>query len=193
MNDIVKPGAGLLFMKVKTNPQKRLSDIIVHKREEIRRTGFGMWAYGGNTCHPMSMVQPFGRTSAVRGHTIHLCIEQIVSDDYVEPLCAAEYSVDSLTWRKIPETIEVGGSHYALVFDELHEERFTLPLDQTRVSVGPNVGSLGSHYIRGQVDVACLKVFDALEPPNHADSRKVEINLVATLREPFAVFLRGQG
>ena len=192
MNDIVVPGAGLLFMKIGTHAREDLSAIIARKTEEIRQTGFGMWGYGGNTCHPASMVQPFAKSFASRGRIIHLCMEPMESNHFAEPLCAAEYSADGVTWKEIPETIEVRGSRYALVIDKLHEERFTLPLDQTRVPVGPSTGRLGSRYIKGRVDKACLEVLDAPELTNEADPREVEINLVATLQDPFAVFLRGQ-
>lgn len=192
VNEIVTPGAGLLFMKIGTHAQEDLAAIIARKTEEIRRTGFGMWGYGGNTCHPASMVQPFAKAFAARGRTIHLCMEQMESNHFAEPLCAAEYSADGVTWREIPETIEVRGSRYALVIDRLHEERFTLPLDQTRVPVGPSTGRLGSRYIKGRVDKACLEVLDAPELSNDADPREIGIDLVATLQEPYAVFLRGQ-
>ena len=192
MNDIVVPGEGLLFMKIGTHAREDLAAIIARKTEEIRKTGFGMWGYGGNTCHPASMVQPFAKTFALRGRTIHLCMEQMESNHFAEPLCAAEYSADGVTWKEIPETIEVRGSRYALVIDKLHEERFTLPLDQTRVPVGPSTGRLGSRYIKGRVDKACLEVLDAPELTNDVDPREIEINLVATLQDPYAVFLRGQ-
>lgn len=192
MSEIVVAGAGLLFMKVGTHAREDLTAIIARKTEEIRQTGFGMWGYGGNTCHPTSMVQPFAKTFASNGRTIHLCMEQMDSNHFAEPLCAAEYSADGVTWREIPQTIEVRGSRYALVIDNLHEERFTLPLDQTRVPVGPSTGRLGSRYIRGRVDKACLEVLDAPELSNDADPREIEINLVAALQAPYAVFLRGQ-
>jgi hypothetical protein len=191
VNDIVKPGEGLLFMKIGTHANEGLAEIIARKTEEIRLTGFGMWGYGGNTCHPSSMVQPFAKSFASQGRTIHLCMQEMNSNHFGEGV-AAEYSADGLTWREIPQTIEVRGSRYALMIDALHEERFTLPLDQTRVPVGPSVGRLGSRYIKGRVDKACLEVMDAPELANDADPRQVEIHLVATLQDPYAVFLRGQ-
>lgn len=191
MNEIVKPGAGVLFMKIGTHANESLADIIARKTEEIRRTGFGMWGYGGNTCHPGSMVQPFARTFAQRGRTIFLCMEQMNSNHFGEGI-AAQFSVDGLTWSDIPDTIEVRGSRYALVIEGLRANRFTLPLDQTRVPVGPSTGRLGSRYIKGRVDKACLEVLDTQEISNEADPRTIDIDLVAKLKEPYAVFLRGQ-
>lgn len=138
------------------------------------------------------MVQPFARDFARRGRTIHLCMEEMNSKHDAEPLCAAEYSEDGINWRQVPKQIEVRGSKYALVISGLRRESFTLPLDQTRVPVGPSLGKLGSRYIQGRVDKACLEVIDTLELPNESELREIEINLVAELCNPFAVFLRGQ-
>jgi hypothetical protein len=179
-------------MKIGTHAQESLAEIIARKSEEIRATGFGMWGYGGNTCHPTSMVQPFAQSFAERGHTIHLCMEEMESNHFAEPLCAAEYSINGVAWEVIPETIQVRGSKYALVIDQLHSEAFTLPLDQTRVPVGPSMGRLGSRYVKGRVDKACLEVLEHAEINNEVPARDISIGLVARLIEPYAVFLRGQ-
>ena len=192
MNKIVRPGEGLLFMKIGTHAQESLAAIIARKSEEIKATGYGMWGYGGNTCHPTSMVQPFASTFAEKGRTIHLCMEEIASNHLAEPLCAAEYSVDGVTWKEIPESIQVRGSKYALVIDQLHTEAFTLPLDQTRVPIGPSMGRLGSRYVQGRVDKACLEVLDHAERANDVPPRDIQVGLVARLLDPYAVFLRGQ-
>lgn len=191
VNEFVKPGAGLLFMKIGTHANESLADIIARKTAEIKNTGYGMWGYGGNTCHPASMVQPFARTFAERGRTIQLCMEEMDSNHFGEGV-AEEFSVDGTNWQKIPNTIEVRGSKYALVIEDLHAEKFTLLLDQTRVPVGPSVGRLGSRYIKGRVDKACLEVTESPELSNEAAPRNLEIDLVAKLRDPYAVFLRGQ-
>ncbi len=190
VNDIVKPGTGLLFMKIGTHAREALADIISRKTEEIRRTGYGMWGYGGNTCHPTSMVQPFAKRFVPRG-PIHLCMEEMDSNHFAEGV-AAEWSADGLQWQAIPDTIEVRGSKYALVIENLHEQKLVLPLEQTRVPVGPSTGRLGSRYVQGRVDKACLEVMDTPELSNEAKPREIGINLVATLKDPYAVFLRGQ-
>jgi hypothetical protein len=192
MNSIARPGEGILFMKIGTHAREGLADIISRKAAEIKSTGFGMWGYGGNTCHPTSMVQPFAQSFVEKGRSIHLCMEEMESNHYAEPLCAAEYSVDGLDWKEIPETIHVLGSKYALVIDQLHPEAFKLRLDQTKVPVGPSTGRLGSRYIQGRVDKACLEVLDHPELSNEAPAREIDIGLVARLVDPFAVFLRGQ-
>jgi hypothetical protein len=62
----------LLYMKVGTHAQEELSEIIARKRREIDEAGFAMWGYGGNTCHPTSIVQPFARSASA---PIILCMQ----------------------------------------------------------------------------------------------------------------------
>ena len=66
MSDIIHPGAGVLYMKVGTHAKEGLTEIIARKRREIDEAGFAMWGYGGSTCYPTSMVQPFARGFAAR-------------------------------------------------------------------------------------------------------------------------------
>lgn len=189
--DLITPGAGILFMKVGTHAQETLADIIKRKSQEIKETGYGLWGYGGNTCHPASMVQPFAKEFEAAGKPIHLCMEAMDSKHFAEPLCADEFSVDGIKWEKIPKTIEVRGSRYALVIDEIFENDFKLPLNRTRVPVGPNAGRLGSRYINGRVDKACLEVLGAPELVNRDEPvSERQISLVAELKAPYAVFLR---
>ena len=191
MNQIVKPGDGLLYMKVGTHANESLEDIIVRKTKEIEEAGFGMWGYGGNTCHPTSMVQPFAEQFSSQGRTIRLCMQPMNSQHFAVGR-AAEYSADGRTWQEIPDSIDVRGSRWALLIDSLATKDFTLPLNQTRVPVGPSQGRLGSRYVRGQVDKACLEFLPEAERTNEEDVKDVEIRLVANLRAPYAVFLRGE-
>lgn len=191
MSDIIRPGSGILFMKVGTHANESLEDIISRKTKEIDDTGYAMWGYGGNTCHPSSMVQPFARSFSDRGQSIRLVMEPMQSNHFAEPLAAAEYSVDGLNWQNVPETIHVLGSRYALTISDLRLEEFELPLNQTRVPVGPSTGRLGSQYINGRVDKACLEILNEPVRVNDQQARSSRpIKLVAELREPFAVFLR---
>lgn len=189
--NIIRPGAGILFMKVGTHAQESLSDIIARKTEEIERTGYAMWGYGGNTCHPRTMVQPFANEHAENHSPIYLCMQEMDSRHFAEQLRANECSVDGTNWTKIPETINVLGSRFALVLEELREEELELPLDRARVALGLNKGRAAARYLLGQVDKACLEVLEEPIPDLTADEkRKVEINLVAKLKSPYAVFLR---
>jgi len=191
LNQIIKPGAGILFMKVGTHAQEDLADIIERKSKEIEDAGFAMWGYGGNTCHPRTMVQPFAEMFLERGQPIYLCMQRMVSSHFAEPLSAHEYSADGLTWNQIPDGINVLGSRFALVIKDLRREEHVLPLTQTRIAVGNNQGRLGSRYVQGQVDKACLEVMGQPEPVNDGDLREARIDYVAEVTAPYAVFLRG--
>lgn len=187
MSAIIHPGAGVLYMKVGTHAQEGLADIIARKRREIEEAGFAMWGYGGNTCHPSSMVQPFARDLAARGQPINLVMHEMNSRHYAEQVRAERYSVNGTDWQEIPKAINVLGSRFALMIRDLREQEDELDLAATRVAVGPNTGRLGSRYVQGQADKACLLV---TEPENLNDEgRKVRIDLVAELVDPYAVFL----
>lgn len=190
MTTIVRPGAGLLFMKVGTHAQETLEVIIARKTKEISDTGYAMWGYGGNTCHPRTMVQPFAEDLASREQPIVLCMQAMESKHFAEPLRANEFSPDGINWQLIPPTIHVLGSRYALVIKDLRLEEHNLPLNQTKVAVGNSRGRLGSRYIQGRVDKACLEVIDEPERTNDPETSLIKIDLVAELAEPYAVFLR---
>jgi hypothetical protein len=190
MSQIFTPGAGLLYMKVGVHAQETLADIIKRKAKEIDDAGFAMWGYGGNTCHPSTMVQPFAEQAAQKGAPIYLCMQEMESNHYADPIRANEYSTDGRNWKEIPASINVLGSRFALMIQDLHEDEFKFHLDQTRVPVGPSTGRLGSDYIKGRVDKACLEVLDAPRLSNEAERKEISINLVAKLLPPYAVYLR---
>ena len=190
MSAIVELGAGVLYMKVGTHARESLEAIVARKSREIKEAGFGMWGYGGNTCHPSTMVQPFAKDFQERGQRIHLVMEEMDSKHFAEPLCAAEYSVDGLEWKLVPEAIQVRGSRYALVIENLRREEFSLPLHCTRVPVGPSTGRLGSRYVHGRVDKACLEVDSAGEEREQEKGDVRAIGLVAEVVKPYAVYLR---
>ncbi|WP_095203795.1 hypothetical protein [Mesorhizobium carmichaelinearum] len=192
MTAIIKPGAGVLFMKVGTHANEDLDSIIARKTKEIEDAGYGMWGYGGNTCHPRSMVQPFAEIFEQRGQPIHLVMEKMTSRHFAEQLRADEYSADNLNWTEIPPDIRVLGSRFALVIKSLEKCEMSLPLNQTRVPVGRSMGRIGSRYLRGQADKACLEVLDHPEVVNDGDRKEVGISLVAELMPPYAVFLRNK-
>jgi hypothetical protein len=190
MSDVIRPGGGILFMKVGTHAQEDLSDIIARKSKEIEDAGFAMWGYGGNTCHPRTMVQPFAEAFREQGKPIYLCMQEMESSHFAEPLRAGSDSVDGITWQRIPDSINVLGSRFALMIKNLRRQELVLPLDRTRVAVGNNRGRVGSRYLQGHVDKACLEVVDIAERSNATETRQVRVNLVAELEPPYAVFLR---
>jgi hypothetical protein len=191
MSDMIRPGAGILFMKIGTHAQESLADIIARKSKEIEDTGYAMWGYGGNTCHPRTMVQPFAESFAAKDTPIYLFMHEMNSRHFAERLRANEFSVDGSKWEPIPDTINVLGSRFALVLEELRREELTLPLEKAQVAIGLSKGRPAGRYIQGQVDKACLEVLDAPPPDlKPEDVREIQINLVAKLKAPYAVFLR---
>lgn len=188
MSLILEPGQGLLFMKVGAHAQEPLEDIIRRKTQEIEDAGVAFWGYGGGTCHPQNMVQPFARSYERRGQVIYLCMERMDSKHVALQIPAEDFSVDGVNWERIHPAIKVLGSRYALVIRNLHVDEFDLPLARTKVALGNSMGARGTHYVRGRVDKACLEVTgeSASEPPE----APVRIGLVAELVEPYAVYVR---
>jgi|SRR5208283_1244340 len=189
MMTIIKRGQGLLYMKVGKHAQEPLEAIIARKRKEIEDAGYALWGYGGNTCHPMSMVQPFVRDFQRRGGVIYLCMEKMDSQNVAPQSRADEFSVDGIRWEKIPLPIKVVGSRYALAIKNLHSEDFRISLEKTRVAIGRSMGKPGNKYIAGRVDKACLECTEDM-PAEPEESSGVHIDLVAEIVDPYAVFVR---
>ena len=179
-------GDPLLFMKVGTHANEDLADIIERKRQEIQEAGFAMWGYGGNTCHPTTMVQPFAREFGSGSSPILLVMQPMTSNHFAEQIRAEDYSADGLAWDKIPPAINVLGSRYAICIRTLESVEEQIDLSETAVAVGNSKGKLGSEYVRGRVDKACLQFAKRLE----GESAVVDIGLVAEVVKPYAVFLR---
>lgn len=189
--NILTPENGLLYMKVGVHAKESLAEIIARKSREIEDEGFAMWGYGGNTCHPRTMVQPFAESYVQRSGAIYLCMQEIDSRHFADQVRANKYSADGINWQTVPSKINVLGSRFALVIEDLHHADLSLPLDKTRVAVGLSQGRPGNKYIRGQVDKACLELLDGIvERSQPEESEEIPINLVAKLKSPYAVFLR---
>lgn len=188
MPNLLTPGVGLIYMKVGTHAQESLADIVARKKQELAHAGQIFWGYGGPTCHPTLSVQPFAKEVLASGHAIYLAMKPMESNHRAEPKLADEYSDDGITWNPIPQGVQVKGSRFAIVLDSFEEADVDLDLGSAHVGVGPRRGKLGSDYIRGRVDKACLVVDDR---HTHPDPPKIDrIQLIARLKEPFAVFLR---
>ena len=189
MTEFLTPGTGLFFMRVGTHARESLEEIVERKTAEIEKRGYTFWGYGGNTCHPVTSVQPFAKDRRASGNSLFLCMEEMVSERYFgEPLAAAEYSEDGRNWQDIPADIEVRGSRYALRIDSLRRADFILPLEDTRIPVGPSSGRPGSRFVQGNVDKACLVVEPGAGAHDEFSHRR--ISLVANVLEPYALMLR---
>ena len=64
MTEILAPGNGIFFMRVGTHARETLDEIVARKIHEIDCLGYTFWGYGGNTCHPTMIVQPFAQERA---------------------------------------------------------------------------------------------------------------------------------
>ena len=187
---ILIPNQGILFMKIGVHAKEPLDKIIDRKMREIEDEGFALWGYGGSTCHPKTMVQPFVQQQLEIGNKIYLCMQEMVSNHFADPIRADKYSINGAEWLDVPKGINVLGSRYALAIQSLHREEFSLPLNKTNVAVGPNRGRIGNKYIAGRVDKACLECSEEIKVPIGPDDPAIKINLVAELCEPYAVFLK---
>jgi hypothetical protein len=188
VKEIVRPGSGILYMKVGMHAGETLKDIVLRKSREIEKAGYALWGYGGNTCHPLSMVQPFATDFERRGSTIYLCMHPMESSHAATPERATHQSADGINWNEIPPAINVLGSRYALAISGLQYEDFDLSLARTKVAVGTSSGRRGDKYVTGRVDKACLEVTDASGEPEE-DADPVHIGLVAAIISPYAVLL----
>ncbi len=186
---ILRPGQGLLYMKVGVHAQESLESILERKMQEYRDEGMIFWGYGGNSCYPSTAVQPFVRTQLQTGNEVFLVMEEIDSHHDEDPVASDEYSTDGRVWQKVPGGIHVLGSKYALVLDQIEQVDLQFDLAKSKVAVGPKSGRMGSAYIKGHVDKACLEVTGEAVDPGQSLVKK--ISLYARLKDPYAVFLRG--
>lgn len=189
MDDATKK-AGLIFMKVGLHAQESIEDIIERKQREYDEAGSIFWGYGGSTCHPLTMVQPFAKEVQKSGNEVLIIMQKMNSKHTAPPEIAKQYSDDGVNWQPIPEGIQVRGSRFALVLDELRLEEFDVDLGELEVGVGPSRGRKADKYIVGQSDKGCFLYSPRqvlVAPEDRAIKR---IGLVARVKAPYAVFVR---
>ena len=190
MAGIIRPGSGFLYMKVGTHARESLEEIIARKTKEIEDAGYAMWGYGGSTCHPVTMVQPFARTYMERAGAIYLCMQRVDSKHFAEPVRANQCSTDGITWKDIPTEVNVRGSRYALVIQDLRQQEFDVSLGHSSVAIGHSTGIAGDSYVQGRVDKACLEASAGIDSTDGNSPGRVHIGLVARIVEPYAVFVK---
>ena len=187
MTPIISPSSGLLFMKVGRHSGETFEQILERKRQEYRSSGMIFWGYGGGTCHPTRSVQPFARMTIEEGKDINIVMEEIDSHHPARSIIAKEFSEDGIVWKPIPDGIEVRGSRYAVVLDELHDGDLDLDLSEYKVAVGPSTGKIAGKYITGRVDKACII---KAEKRLSDEPQITRIQHFAGIKAPFAVFTR---
>jgi hypothetical protein len=188
MSEIFNPNSGLFFMKVGIHAGEPFEHILERKRMEYKKTGMIFWGYGGGTCHPTRIVQPFAKMKIEERDNVYLVMEEIVSHHPPTELVASEYSEDGIRWKPIPSGIIVRGSRYAVVLDELYDGDLDLDLSMYKVAVGSSMGKLASDYVGGRVDKACLTNIGKNQSPSEPQIKK--IRHFAKIKAPYAVFTR---
>ncbi len=190
---MTKPPDRFLFMKVGNHANESWAQILDRKRKEYETTGRIFWGYGGTTCHPLGVVQPFARLSLREQGGIALVMEAIDSRADPDIVPATEYSKDGIEWEPMPEGICVTGSRYALVLDEIKPGDLAFQLNEYEVALGPSTGKGAEAYITGHIDKGC---FVRSKEPRVVtdDARKAKVTrrvaFTAELKEPFGVLLR---
>lgn len=185
-------GDSIIFMKVGRHAGESFEQILERKRREYERAGMTFWGYGGGTMHPIMRVQPFVRMRIEQGKQIRILMQEMNSKHPDTEVFAREFSRDGVTWEPIPEGVQVRGSKYALVLDEVQPGDLTINLGDYQVGEGPSAGKLGSDYIRGRVDKGLLDRAPTPAPgdPSTEDLRLIKVSYQAVLKDPFAVLLR---
>lgn len=189
MNEQLK-NAGLIYMKVGLHAQEDIEDIIERKRREFNTAGAIFWGYGGSTCHPLTMVQPFAKEAAARGRETLIIMEKMNSKHDAPPEVAKQYSDDGVNWQPIPPGIEVRGSRYALVLDQLQPLEIDVDLRELQVGVGPSRGRAANTYIVGQADKGCFIYVPARDPLEPDRKATKHIGVMAKVKAPYAVLVR---
>ena len=180
-----------IFMRVGNHAGETFESILERKQHEYERAGKIFWGYGGTTLHPIRHVQPFVKSRIQNDGLIHLVMEPINSKADPDLLPAKEYSVDGITWDPIPDGIEVTGSRYAIVLDEIKPGNLDLDLAGFEVGIGPSRGKNAAEYVKGRVDKGCFVATGASSSDEDTvESRVVPIRFQARLLEPYAVMLR---
>lgn len=177
-------------MKVGLHAQESIEDIVERKQREFEEAGSIFWGYGGNTCHPLTMVQPFAKEVEKSGNQILIVMQKMNSRHAAPPEIAKEYSDDGVNWQPIPKGIEVHGSRYALVLDELQIKEFDLDLGELQVGIGPSRGRKADQYLVGQADKGCFLYTPRELPTTQEEQPLKHIGLVANVKAPYAVFLK---
>ncbi len=190
MPNPIQDGQGVIFMKVGLHASETLEDIIRRKQREYEEAGSIFWGYGGSSCHPRTMVQPFGKSMEDKGKQLLIIMNEMNSKHTAPPVAASQYSDDGVDWHEVPAGVEVRGSRFALVLDELKLDEFEIDLHEFEVGLGQSRGKKASEYVKGQNDKGCLVYREAHIPPPPEERVVKKIGLVARVKAPYAVFLK---
>ncbi|HSK74447.1 MAG TPA: hypothetical protein VK892_22290 [Pyrinomonadaceae bacterium] len=185
-----KPPDAFIFMKVGNHAGESFESILRRKNEEFKKAGKIFWGYGGTACHPITQVQPFVNIYEKENGSVYVLMQEI--DSRAEPLIAPakQYSVDGINWQDIPDGINVIGSRYALVLDEIKSTDFDINPQEFEIGAGPSAGKNAEDYMKGHIDKACL--IKSNKNKENESPKVKKIKLAAKLIAPYAVLLKGE-
>ncbi len=186
----IKSQSGILFMKVGVHDGEPFEEILERKRNEISNAGVSFWGYGGSTCHPLQQVQPFAKLKIEERENIYLVMEQIHSNHPPTNHIASLYSSNGRDWTPIPDGIEVRGSRYAVVINEILDGDLDIDLSHYKVAYGPSSGKNASDYIQGRVDKGCIDKIKVPQIGFTIPSTIKKISHYGRIVDPFAVFVK---
>ncbi len=192
------PPDAFIFMKVGDHAGESWEEILERKQREREQAGRIFWGYGGSTCHPLRQVQPFVRLHVGKTGRIQLLMEPVHSRAKPEVVPATQYSKDGVYWEPLPEGIEVIGSRYAFVLDEIRPGELDIPLEDFEVGIGMSRGRAADRYIGNRVDKGCFvrRESGIVVPSGSAEEGSAEgtqkrvAKFAAELVDPYAVLLR---
>ena len=179
-----------IFMRVGNHAGETFESILERKQREFEKAGKIFWGYGGTTLHPIKHVQPFARMWVPKEGTIRIVMQAIESKADPDVLPANEYSVDGVDWEPVPTGIEVTGSRYAIVLDEITPGQLDLNLGDFEVGIGPSRGRNATQYLRCRVDKGCFISTRSSDRKPDVQHKIVPIGFQARLLDPYAVMLR---
>ncbi|MCU7492874.1 MAG: hypothetical protein HF312_18855 [Ignavibacteria bacterium] len=183
-----------VFMKIGNHAGETFDQILKRKNLEFEKTGMIFWGYGGAACHPINQVQPFVKMELAKHKSIYLVMHSVKSNASQDMIRAEEYSIDGVNWSPIPEEINVTGSRYAIVLDEIQPMNLTVDLNHYDIGIGPSRGKTASEYLRARTDKGCLVRNEKkdTEKMDEDDARGTirKVDFAAKIKEPYAVLLR---
>ena len=178
-----------IFMKVGNHAGETFEKILDRKRKEYETTGMTFWGYGGASCHPVKQVRPFALTHLKKRGSIYLLMNFVKSNYDQDTMSAREYSKDGITWEPIPKGINVTGSKYAIVLDEIVPTDLVININEYKVGIGPSRDKTAAEYLKGRTDKACL-MYDPFSTIEDEKPIERKIDFAAKMQDPFAVLLR---
>lgn len=178
-----------IFMKIGYHAEESLEQILERKNIEFKKTGKIFWGYGSTTLHPTKNIKQFIDNNIDDGK-VYVLFQITTSKSNPDIDLANNYSINGKSWTNIPDGINVTGSKYALVINEIKPIQFEINLDLYEVGAGPSKGRIASDYLKGRIDKGSFILSDNVNREFRNNTNIKRIEFYAELIPPYAVFLR---